>query len=262
MKNYIKYLIAGAVTIIIIIFVVLLGNFNTVYDKLTIVENEASAVKSLNTSIPKQIIIHTDFYRKTIITSKLEIDHILDLINTIKNSSSNKHEVVESNNSSYTVDGEIFYNNNKVDKFSLNNKLTFDGHTYNANSYLINMLHRVLFNYFNTYEHLIDILNTNKSSIYCIDKDKKFYLNKKQKLNLAKELSKLIPMNDRVKLNKTNINDKKLYTLKIKINKDLENKTNNLVFIDVYKNYIVIQFLADDNGKKIYMEGAINEFKN
>lgn len=262
MKNYIKYLIAGSVTIIIIISIILLSNFNTVYDKLTIVENEASAVKSLNTSIPKQIIIHTDFYRKTIITSKLEIDHILDLINTIKNSSSNKHEIVESNNSSYTVNGEIFYNNNKVDKFSLNNKLIFDGHTYNVNSYLINMLHRALFNYFNTYEHLIDILNTNKSSIYYIGKGEKFYLTKKQKLNLAKELSKLTPMNDRVKLNKTNINDKKLYTLKIEINKDLENKTNNLVFIDVYKNYIAIQFLADDNGKKIYMEGAIDEIKN
>ncbi|WP_394883407.1 DUF3919 family protein [Clostridium baratii] len=43
------------------------------------------------------------------------------------------------------------------------------------------------------------------------------------------------------------------------MNKNIKNKTNNLIFIDVYENYIVVQFLADDNGKKIYMEGSIGE---
>ncbi|EGT5618994.1 DUF3919 family protein, partial [Clostridium perfringens] len=40
---------------------------------------------------------------------------------------------------------------------------------------------------------------------------------------------------------------------------DIQLKTDNLIFIDVYKNYIIIQFLADDNGKKIYMKGNLNE---
>ena len=61
------------------------------------------------------------------------------------------------------------------------------------------------------------------------------------------------------KLNNTSIKDKKIYTLKIKMNKNIKNKTNNLIFIDVYENYIVVLFLADDNGKKIYMEGSIGE---
>ena len=43
------------------------------------------------------------------------------------------------------------------------------------------------------------------------------------------------------------------------INNNIKNKTNNLVFIDVYENYVVVQFLADDNGEKIYMEGRIGE---
>ena len=66
-------------------------------------------------------------------------------------------------------------------------------------------------------------------------------------------------MNDKEKLNNTKLSDSKLYTLKIEINKDIQLETDNLIFIDVYKNYIIIQFLADDNGKKIYMKGNLNE---
>ncbi|MDU1855875.1 MAG: DUF3919 family protein, partial [Clostridium baratii] len=123
-------------------------------------------------------------------------------------------------------------------------------------SYKINTLHRKLFNYFNTYEHIIDILNTDNSSVYLLSEGKEELINKNK---LISKLKNLKSMTDIDKLNNTSIKDKKIYTLKIKMNKNIKNKTNNLIFIDVYENYIVVQFLADDNGKKIYMEGSIGE---
>ncbi|KEH96731.1 DUF3919 family protein [Clostridium botulinum] len=250
MKKYIKYLVATIIVILIWAILIVLNTFNTTYDKLTVVENKATALNFLNTSIPKKIAIYTNFYSKTVITNKLDIDEILDSINVIRTSSLNKNKIVESDNSSYTVNGKIFYNNNKIDNFSLNNKLIFNNKTYNGSSYLINTLHRKLFNYFNTYEHLIDILRTKSSSVEHIEKELSFFLDDKGKENLAKKLTKLEPMDDKSKLNETSIKDKKLYTMKIKINKDLKYKTNNLIFMDVYKNYVIIEFLAEDNGKK------------
>lgn len=258
MKKYSIFFIVSIFIVTIITLMFFRTNSNTVYGRIFVVEDKETAIKSLNISIPKQIVIHTNFYRNTIITSKLEIDEILDLINTIKTSSSKDNVILESKNSSYTIMGKIIYNN-KVDEFSLNNKLVFDNHIYNSNSYLINSLHKKLINYFNTYEHLIDILNTNESNVLYEGNNKSFYLNKNEQKKLARSLSKLKLMNDETKLNKVKIEDKKLYTLKIKINKNINNKTNNLIFIDVYKGYVAIQFLADDNGKKIYMEGNIYE---
>ncbi|MEG1004242.1 MAG: DUF3919 family protein [Romboutsia sp.] len=254
----IKYLIGAIMIFIMGVFILTLNSFNIGYDKLTIVESKEDAIESLNTAIPKEIVIYTDFYTQTVITSKLEIDDILECINTIKKTSSEVDGIIESDKSSYTVKGKILYNN-KIDNFTLSNKLNFNSHVYNTSSYLINSLHRKLFNYFNTHEHLIDILRNDNSDVVYLNKDNDVYLNKKQQNELANKLSKLKIMNDEMKLYKTKIDDKKMYTLKIRINKKFKNKTNNLIFLDVYKEYSVIQFLADDNGKKIYMEGSINE---
>lgn len=248
---------------LILIFIIFIGflfksTSNTIYGKVKIVENKEEALKSLNSSIPEQIIIKTDFYRNTVITNKLEIDNILDLINSIKNSSSKENEVLESNNSSSKILGKIVYNN-KTNIFSLNNNLILNNKPYNGDSYLINILHKKLMNYFNTYTHLIDILNNKNSNIIYKNGKTSFYLNDSDKKRLVNSLSKLKLMNDEDKLKNTKISDSKLYTLKIRINKNIENKTNNLVFIDVYPSYVIIQFLADDNGKKIYMKGIIDE---
>lgn len=258
MKKYISCFLLLTLIFITLISFLFKDTSNTLYGKVSIVESKEEALKSLNTSIPKQIIIKTNFYRDTIITNKLEIDNILDLINSIKKSSSKENEVLESNNSASNISGKIIYNN-KSDVFSLNNNLILNNTTYNGDSYLINTLHKKLMNYFNTYTHLIDILNNKDSSIFYINGDTSFYLNDFQKKELVHSLSKLKVMNDESKLINTKISDSKLYTLKININKSIKNRTNNLVFIDVYPSYVIIQFLADDNGKKIYLKGVIDE---
>ncbi|MEG2247053.1 MAG: DUF3919 family protein, partial [Peptostreptococcaceae bacterium] len=187
----IKYLIGAIMIFIMGVFILTLNSFNIGYDKLTIVESKEDAIESLNTAIPKEIVIYTDFYRKTVITSKFEIDNILELIKTIKNTASKSSKVVESDKSAYTVKGKIFYNN-KIDNFTLNNKLDFNNHLYNANSYLINSLHRKLFNFFNTYDHLVDILNNDNSDVIYRNKNNERYLNKKEQRKLSNSLSKLI----------------------------------------------------------------------
>ncbi|NGT53162.1 DUF3919 family protein, partial [Clostridium perfringens] len=209
-------------------------------------------------SIPEQIIINTSFYSQTNITNKMQIDNILDSIDLIKNSSSKGNEILESNNSAAKITGKIIYNN-KVDNFALSNILFFDDTEFKGDSYLINNLHKKLMNYCNTYTHLIDILNNPNSNVTYEENFKNFNLNKNQKEDLVSKISNFKIMNDKEKLNNTKLSDSKLYTLKIEINKDVQLKTDNLIFIDVYKNYIIIQFLADDNGKKIYMKGNLDE---
>ncbi|MGL5477701.1 MAG: DUF3919 family protein [Clostridium sp.] len=258
MKNNIKIIIASGVLISLIISIYIFVSYSENFDKVTVVEKKADALKSINTSIPKEIVISTKFYRKTVITSKLKIDEILESINSIINSDYKSDDISEKDSSAYTVKGKIYYNN-KVDEFTLNNVLTFNGKEYKTSSYKLNTLHRKLFNYFNTYKHIIDILNTDNSSVYLLKGEKEELLNKERKNSLIKKLKSLKSMSDTDKLNNTSIRDKKLYTLKIKINNDIKNKTNNLVFIDIYENYVVVQFLADDNGEKIYMEGRIGE---
>ncbi|BFK82667.1 hypothetical protein I3900191A7_28120 [Clostridium baratii] len=255
MKNNIKITIVSAVLICLIISVYIFISYGENFDKVTIVERKDEALKSINISIPKKIVISTKFYRETVITSKLKIDEILESINSIMNSEHKNDDILEKDSSAYTVKGKIYYNN-KVDEFTLNNMLKFNGKEFKASSYKINTLHRKLFNYFNTYEHIIDILNTDNSSVYLLSEGKEELINKNK---LISKLKNLKSMTDIDKLNNTSIKDKKIYTLKIKMNKNIKNKTNNLIFIDVYENYIVVQFLADDNGKKIYMEGSIGE---
>ncbi|MGG5463288.1 DUF3919 family protein [Clostridium sp. B9] len=258
MKKYIFYFLLLFFAFIACLIFLFNNNSNTLYGKVTVVENKETALKSLNVSIPEQIIINTDFYRDTHITNKLEMDNILDLISSIKNSSSKENEILESKNSSAKIYGRIVYNN-KVDTFSLNNTLIFNNEDYTGDSYLTNNLHKKLMNYFNTYKHLIDILNNANSNVLCIKDSEESHLTEEEKEILVFKLSKFKIMNDKDKLNKTKLSDSKLYTLKIKINKNIESQTDNLIYIDVYPKYIIIQFLADDNGKKIYMEGNLDE---
>lgn len=258
MKKYIFYFLLLIFAFVVCLIFLFSNNSNTLYGKVTVVESKESALKSLNTSIPEQIIINTEFYRYTHITNKLEMDNILDLISLIRNSSSKENEVLESKNSTAKISGKILYNN-KVDTFSLSNILIFNNETFTGNSYLINNLHKKLMNYFNTYNHLIDILNTTNSNVSYIKDSNTSYLTEKEKKRLLYNLSNFKVMNEKDKLNKTKLSDSKLYTLKIKINKNIKYQTDNLIYIDVYPKYIIIQFLADDNGKKIYMEGNLNE---
>lgn len=258
MKKYIIYFLLLIFVFIAGLFFKLNKSSNISYGKLTIIESKEKALKSLNISIPEQIIINTSFYSPTNITNKMEIDNILDSIDLIKNSSSKGNEILESNNSAAKITGKIIYNN-KVDNFALSNILFFDDKEFKGDSYLINNLHKKLMNYFNTYTHLIDILNNPNSNVTYEENSKNFNLNKNQKEDLVSKISNFKIMNDKEKLNNTKLSDSKLYTLKIEINKDIQLKTDNLIFIDVYKNYIIIQFLADDNGKKIYMKGNLNE---
>lgn len=258
MKKYIIYFLLLIFVFIACLFFKLNKSSNISYGKLTIIESKEKALKSLNISIPEQIIINTSFYSATNITNKMEIDNILDSIDLIKNSSSKGNEILESNNSAAKITGKIIYNN-KVDNFALSNILFFDDTEFKGDSYLINNLHKKLMNYFNTYTHLIDILNNPNSNVTYEENFKNFNLNKNQKEDLVSKISNFKIMNDKEKLNNTKLSDSKLYTLKIEINKDVQLKTDNLIFIDVYKNYIIIQFLADDNGKKIYMKGNLDE---
>ncbi|MCD3297435.1 DUF3919 family protein, partial [Clostridium botulinum] len=87
----------------------------------------------------------------------------------------------------------------------------------------------------------------------------KTVLDLQNKYRLIESLKKFKIMSDNKDFLKTNLNEKPKFHLRICIDKNMENTAENIILLDSYEHYIIIQYLGDENGKNIYIKGDLNE---
>ena len=124
---------------------------------------------------------------------------------------------------------------------------------------MINTLRNSLFNNLYTYPNILNILKSNKTKIIYEKENLSYTLNNEKKKKLIECLNKFSTMKDNKYFLNTNLNEDSKGVLKIFINGLNTINANNTIYIAIYKNYLAIQYLGDENGKNIYIKGELNE---
>lgn len=256
-KNF-KNIIVLYIAFIILILSFLLYSTKAIYNNLTIIDSSSFNKKSFSTKFPTKIIIHNDYLGTTISTDNLLMNDTVQYFNDIKSSKMSKENKIKNTNT-ITISGEIFYSNSTSEKYKVNNHLTIDNKKFYDDSYLINTLRNSLFNNLYTYPNILNILKSNKTKIIYEKENLSYTLNNEKKKKLIECLNKFSTMKDNKDFLNTNLNEDSKGVLKIFINGLNTINANNTIYIAIYKNYLAIQYLGDENGKNIYIKGELNE---
>lgn len=248
--------------IYILIVIVLIGSYiyssSYLYDNVKVLKTSKENKMSLKIRIPKEIQISNPYLGNATIIDKYIMNNLLYYFNKILLSEDTCNNILPLENT-LPLSGTINYLNGHKDSFSISNNLKINNTIYSSNSYWINILRNKLKEYFYTLENLENIISSQKSSVIYI-KDKEFhYLNDTEKINLTYAIKKLKIMDNNKNFLETDLNELPNYHLTIYIDSSKSINSNNTFYFDVYKNYCIIQYLGDENGKNIYIKGDIDE---
>lgn len=233
---------------------------NTLYNNLKIINNFKSSSNSFSIKIPSKMKITNKYLGNTDIDDSLIMNDVLQYCSNITSCSSSVNDVhINNNNNVVTVSGTIFYSNGNSENFIVNNTLELGNNTYYGNSYYINTLRNTLFNCIYTYKNIINIINDNSSKVVYTKDNSIFVLDETQKNNLVSCLSNFNLMEDNKDFLQTNLNENPNFTLKVFITGSDNYIASNTIYLIIYRNYLVIQYLGDENGKNIYIKGELNE---
>ena len=229
-----------------------------VYNNLKVIDNFESTKNSFTIKVPSKILIHNKYLGDVKINNNLLMNDILRYFSNISSSSSKNNKPIKNDNV-VTLSGKIYYSNGNTENFTVNNALTLKNKTYYNNSYYINTLRNTLFNCLYNYQHVLKIINNSNSKIVCIKNHKSHTLNKKEKEKLLSSLKNFKTMEDNKYFLNINLNENPKFVFNIFIDGNNNSIANNTIYLIVYKNYLVLQYLGDENGKNIYIKGDLNE---
>ncbi|HHD2753746.1 TPA: DUF3919 family protein [Clostridium perfringens] len=243
---------------IIIILATYIYYSNDIYNSLTIVKSSKENKVDLNIKIPDKITISNPYLGTAIISNKFELNELLQYFNKICVTNSNNENTLPLKNT-LSISGEIFYLNGEKTPFEISNTLKLNGESFSNNSYLINMLRNDLKDAFYTVSNFESILSSPDNLItYKKDGVVKSLPNDSKEF-LLEDFKTLRIMNDNKDFLKTDLSELPKYHLTLYRYAKEGDISNNTFYIDVYKDYVIIQYLGDENGKTIYLKGNLNE---
>ncbi len=265
-KVRIRYKIIGVYSIILLLCTIIVNlNYGILYNKVTIIQDKEEVIKKINMSIPVKIEITNEKLGNYILEDENSIKNIWNLINEITTDSSGQENYV-ARGTEIKVKGSIYYLNGMKDEFEISDVLRLNGHTY-YNSYklpMISSLRNNLLGYLYSPYNIGQFINS-RNRVIVVSSDK----HSKNLGNADKETIKNI-INKSVKVN----SDKEIMTLtaekeeavahvKVYIDEEdnnlLKAKSYNVVNIDVYDDFFVVQYMGDENGRHVYMKGNLKD---
>lgn len=243
---------------IIIILATYIYYSSDIYNSLTIIKSSQENKVDLNIKIPDKIIISNPYLGTTVISNKSELNELLKYFNKICITNSSKENTLPLENTLF-ISGEIYYLNGEKTPFEISNTLKLNGESYQNNSYLINILRNNLKDAFYTVNNFESILSTPDNLItYKKDGVIKKLSNDSKEL-LLEDFKNLRIMKDNKDFLKTDLSELPKYHLTVYRYAKEGDISNNTFYIDVYKDYVIIQYLGDENGKNIYLKGNLDE---
>ncbi|EGT3615790.1 DUF3919 family protein [Clostridium perfringens] len=256
-KNF-KNTLAIYLFFIIIILATYIYYSSDIYNSLTVVKSSQENKVDLNIKIPDKITISNPYLGTAVISNKSELNELLHYFNKIYSTNSINENTLPLENTLF-ISGEISYLNGDKTSFEISNILKVNGENFSNNSYLINILRNNLKDAFYTVSNFESILSSNDNLItYKKDGVVKNLSNDSKEL-LLDDFKTLRIMNDNKDFLKTDLSELPKYHLTLYRYAKEGTISNNTFYIDVYNDYVIIQYLGDENGKNIYLKGNLNE---
>ncbi len=249
--------------IIYLFFVIIIGiayvhYSKNIYNALTIVKTSKENKGYLNIKIPDKIIIKNTYLGTATISNKSELNKLLKYFNQIESTKIIEEKTLSLDNT-FSISGEIYYLNSYKTSFEISNKLKIDNKIFSNDSYLINILRNNLKDAFYTVNNIESLLSKSDNLIINNNSGVQTPLSKESKELLLKSFKTLRIMTDNKDFLKTDLGELPKHHLTVYRYKNQKAISNNTFYIDVYKDYVVIQYLGDENGKNIYLKGNLDE---
>ncbi|MEG1002692.1 DUF3919 family protein [Clostridium sp.] len=258
MKKNFKNILTLYLLFVVLTLVFYFYSTKAVYNNVKVIDNFDSSKKSFNTKVPDKIIIHNKYLGDVTLQDNIIMNDILQYFSNITSSKSVKRNEVKNDNV-VNLSGKVFYSNGSDESFTVNNSLVLENKTYSNNSYYINSLRNTLFSCLYNYSNIVEIIGNPKSKIIYKSNNSSQLVNKEKRSELISSLKKFKTMEDNKDFLNINLNEKPVGVFNIFINGNDDLSANNTIYLIVYKNYLVIQYLGDENGKNIYVKGDLYE---
>lgn len=256
-KNF-KNTLAIYLFFIIIILATYIYYSNDLYNSLTVVKSSQENKVDLNIKIPDKITISNPYLGTAVISNKSKLNELLHYFNKIYSTKSSNENTLPLENTLF-ISGEISYLNGDKTPFEISNILKLNDESFSNNSYLINILRNNLKDAFYTVNNFESILSSPDNLITYKKNNTVKKLSNDSKELLLEDFKTLRIMNDNKDFLKTDLSELPKYHLTIYRHAKEGNISNNTFYIDIYKDYVIIQYLGDENSKNIYLKGNLNE---
>ncbi|MFD3158661.1 DUF3919 family protein [Haloimpatiens sp. FM7330] len=264
MKIILVYIVV-ILTAIIITWV----NQNKLFDKVIIIDDKKEVIKKANMSIPIKIKFYNRKWGNCILEDQNSINNVWSYIQQITKDASNKGRHKASYDSPVSINGTVYYLNGMKDEFEVSDVLKINDHIYGDryNFPMINNLRSHLLNYLYSPNNLSNFINNRNKVILVKNENVKRKLGNFDKERIKQIISKAEKIEDDKSILKLTRSQNNLSAY-IKVYMDMENdnyikvKSYNVINIDVYDGFFVVQYLGDENGRHIYMKGDLSPVCN
>ncbi|MGG5460263.1 DUF3919 family protein [Clostridium sp. B9] len=243
---------------VVLIFIAYMHYSKSLYNNLTVIKSPQENKVELNIKIPDKITLTNKYLGTTSILNKSELNELLHYFNKISSDHNTKDNSLPLENT-FSISGEIYYLNGEKTSFEISNNLKINDKSYSNDSYLINILRNNLKDAFYTVNNLTSLLASSDSLIKFRQDGELKILSPESKTLLIESFKKLRIMKDNKDFLKTDLSEPPKNHLVMYRYADLGGISNNTFYIDVYDDYVIIQYLGDENGKNIYLKGDLNE---
>ncbi|MCM3290649.1 DUF3919 family protein [Paenibacillus sp. MER 180] len=240
-----------------------------VYQEVGLIYDKHEVLQKVSDSLPVQATIFHGKWGTLQVNDEVSLHAFVSYVDRIKQQYEPKQIMTARDEGHAMFSGRIRYLNGSEQTFSLENTLTLGKWSYGPGheTPMLSAMQTQLLSLFYTPEHYAEFIRSSKELTYRIDgiqeslqDDEKGYL--VSQISQASEIKDPVEMKQLLLLRK----QKPLaYITAFKQDNEMLNDRNNLLHMVVYADYVVMEYMGDDNGNSIYLRtklGSLLHGKN
>lgn len=258
MPNWYKYI--GCILIIIVFFLlVMYFAQNSFYDKVRTIDDKDEVYLKSSESIPVRVSIRNSVWGGNEFEDKINLRNFVTFMQTVKSEGGDaKHKSCKKNQENFS--GEVTYLNGDKHTFSIGNSVTVDNRIYCgttvkslAESYKADLLQIY-------YEpDKIALLLQKCSEVIAIKNGQEVELSQGKIKLVSKRMKSSPVLTDYDQITKLLYKHERpqAFIIGYVKGKHIANSRSDVIHISVYPTFSVFQYLGDDNGNVVYLQGSL-----
>lgn len=231
-----------------------------IYQKVSIIDDRHEVLRKVNDSLPIQATISHVKWGSLRIIDEVNLHTFVSYVDRIKQEYEPKLSAPTDHDQSLTS-GSIRYLNGSRQTFSLDSTFSLGKWSYGPGheTPLLSALQTQLLRLFYTPVHYAEFVQAAKKVTFHFDGVQRSLLNH-EKGYLVSHIRQALEIKDLLELKKLLTHKKPLgFLTAYKDDGKLENDRDNLLHMAVYPNYVVMQYMGDNNGNSIYLQVGLEK---
>ncbi|WMT43223.1 DUF3919 family protein [Paenibacillus sp. D2_2] len=247
----------------IILLLIFAGFFmnEQVYKKVGIIDDKHEVLRKVSDSLPVQVTISHQKWGSLIVNDEVSLHSLVSYVDRIKQEYEPRLST-DIDSEQAILSGRIQYLNGSEETFELSSTFTLGKWSYGPGheTPLLSALQTQLQSFYYTPEHFAQFIRNAERITFRSNGEQESLLDH-EKGYLVTSISQALEIKDLVEIKQLLLH-KQMPLGSItayKEDKKLINDRSNLLHIVVYSDYVVMQYMGDDNGNSIYLQAGLEE---